>query len=128
MQIDAMHSSRLFIGETAQPVGLSPEVSEWLFAIGFWKSINSAINTLLDQFEEHSLEGESLLFVAAALRKVMDDIEGKPKIIDFVRGWDSGGREIRCEVCRQTLLQELSTMVSALEQANREGLEVTFDL
>ena len=124
-----LQASRFYIagGAVAEPVFiLDGAVSEWLFASGFWKRINSSLGTMFDQFEEDEAEPTVLLQIASELEFCVRSLHSQSgDTVCFVCGWSPSGDVGTVEVQRKDLVSQLVMLRSLLASAaaNREVLE-----
>jgi hypothetical protein len=126
-----LQASRFYIagGGIAEPILiLDGAVSEWLFASGFWKRINSSLGTMFDQFEEDEAGPTILLQIAHELESCVRSIHSQSgDAVCFVCGWSPSGEAHTVEIQRKDLVSQLVTLRSLLASAatNREVLELS---
>jgi len=107
---------------------LSPETSEWLFAKGFWREVNLRLHTLFDQYEEDWIAGENLAALIEALESELHALSQGDEFIEFVRGWDSSHRELRCKLRVSVAIDDLKELISTLKVAEQRQATVLFEL
>lgn len=124
-----LQASRFYIacGAIPEPIFVLDGVaSEWLFASGFWKRINSSLGTTFDQFEDDQAEPTILLQIASELESCVRSLHSQSgDTVCFVCGWSPSGDAHTVEVPRKDLVLQLGTLRSLLASAaaNKEVLE-----
>ncbi|WP_321867849.1 hypothetical protein [Paraburkholderia tropica] len=85
MQISRVTNSSLGSSLSSVPeFEMSGVLSEWLFAVGFWRNFNAAHGTMFDQFEEDEADETVVRAITFALADQMQLLEGRPEeVLDF---------------------------------------------
>ena len=111
-----LQASRFYIagGAISEPIFiLDCAASEWLFASGFWKRINSSLGTMFDQFEEDEAEPPILLQIASELECCLRSLHSQSED----SGWSTNGDAHTVEVQRKDLVSQLAMLRSILASA-----------
>lgn len=106
-------------GAISEPIFiLDGAASEWLFASGFWKRINSSLGTMFDQFEEDEAEPPILLQIASELECCLRSLHSRSEdTVCFVCGCSTNGDAHTVEVQRKDLVSQLAMLRSLLASA-----------
>jgi hypothetical protein len=105
--------------EAGAALAIAPEVSEWLFHAGVWKSLNAKCGTNFGQFEDDVLlksivpEAMDLLFAA----KDRIDSDGEMTRYRFAYAWSKDGKEQICDISKEDLTIGLLAIIYFLNRA-----------
>lgn len=84
---------------------------------------------MFDQYEEENASGGTLSRISQLLRETIDVLErDATPVVDFVRGWDAAGKELRMTIGKSVLADELRQLDSVIDSALSEGRGLRFDL
>ena len=108
---------------------LSGVLSEWLFAIRFWREFNTAHGTMFDQFEEDEVDASIVKLVSTALAKQIAALRSTDmQSVEFVYRRRQDGQPLTADTPKAALLSELTALHDFLNSAAEQNLTLIFDL
>lgn len=122
-----MHPSHFAMLET---IGGAPHrehhlpgaTSEWLFHIGFWAELNNRLGVQFGQYEDDVLPAEFISSALSSVRSIREkDVDQSIPQIQFLVGWDAGGKPIKCTAPTADLAKDLNAFAMFLEEATEAG-------
>jgi hypothetical protein len=126
-----MRCSTLVMLPESDPVDrlvLLPEISEWLFASGFWKKVKSELGTIFDQYEEDEAPPAILRSFLPFLQEEIERVRELDEcLIESDRGWDAESGSLKAQVGRAELLAELARLHELVDSACDQGRTLVFE-
>ena len=112
-----------------QEFEMSGVLSEWLFAIGFWRKFNAAHGTMFDQFEEDDADETIVRAVGRALSDLISFLDASSdEVIEFAYRKLADGSSVTASVTRTNLTVELERLSHFLLQSAERHSTLTFSL
>jgi hypothetical protein len=130
MQISRVTNSSLGSSLSSVPeFEMSGVLSEWLFAVGFWRNFNATHGTMFDQFEEDDADETVVRSITFALADQMQLLEGRPEeVLEFAYRRNFDGSSIMASIARVDLIAELEALRHFLLQSAERHSALTFSL
>jgi len=126
-----MHQSIIYIdGENeCNSFKVSYLFSERLFSIGFWSKVNNSLETLFDQYESQSIEGELLSSLISIFSELKSEIINlNVEVIKFTRGWTQDGKPIEVDITKTDMIESVDKLTKFSIDALHNNKRLIFDL
>lgn len=92
---------------------LPAEVSEWLFYVKFWDTINAELDANFGQYEDDTLSSDKLNIFVREIDKLRDnDLRHSEQSHNVVYGWTSEGKALQFSVISSYLKQNIHELRS----------------
>lgn len=107
-----MNRSDFFNNDTGECFSATEELSEWLFAEGFWGEVNSSFGSIFDQFEDDVADTNVVSYMIKLLREKLNFLhELESSFVEFQYGWSHDKIPLSCSISKNTLQDELIRLI-----------------
>lgn len=112
--------------EVLKTSDLSPEFSEWLFAVQFWEKLNARFDSVnFGQYEDEVISSDFANEVAASLRQMTETVRNNSNAqFVFCYGWNARGERLSIQIAKDVVLVSLKQLAEYLEDTSKAGHRV----
>jgi hypothetical protein len=112
-------------GDPKGDLSLPAEISEWLFHVKFWDTINTKLETNFGQYEDDTLPSAKVSAVLGELNKLEDNqLHDPTHAHNVVYGWTETGKALEFSVRASALKSSIEELRSFLHRAIERGSDV----